>query len=302
MAGRSALLFLVALGCGGTSTPPPEIPPIDDESMVGGETDGGGEVRAPALPSEGGARVRLGRVAIPEGQRLALPGGPCTEVVVFVEEGNLRTPADEDLPGGTLYRTQRDTGLFATEDARAIVSVNVPAAMVAPAEAGPPAEAAEGDHEEAAETGGDADSEAEVDVNAAAPVCEERVMGDIVADIGSVEVLPNAGGKLNVQIVLDREGGATFGSFAILEAEADLGVPVHTHEGTAEVLFIDSGDGTMILGEGRFDLSPGAVIYVPPDVEHGYEPGSTPLRAYQVYDPPGPEQRFRPSAAEEVTE
>ncbi len=125
-------------------------------------------------------------------------------------------------------------------------------------------------------------------------------MGDIVADIGSVEVLPNAGGKLKVQIVLDRDGGATFGSFAILEGEADLPVPVHTHEGTAEVLFIDSGDGTMVLGERRFPIAPGMVIYVPPDVEHGYEPGTEPLRAYQVYDPPGPEQRFRP--AEETPE
>lgn len=280
------LALTVALGCGGTSTPPPEIPPIDDESMVGG---GGGETGsdvAPELPTEGGPRVRLGRVTVPMGQSLELPGGACTEVVVFVENGNLRTPADEDLPGGTLYRTQRETQLMAIEASTAIVSLNVPVAM-----------AEEGD----AEADSDADPDADSD-EGAAPVCAERVMGDIVMDIGSVEVLPNAGGKLEVRILLDTNEGATFGSFAILEAEADLPVPVHTHEGTAEVLFIDSGDGTMILGERRFAIAPGMVVYVPPDVEHGYEPGTAPLRAYQVYDPPGPEQRFRPAPAEEAAE
>ena len=119
---------------------------------------------------------------------------------------------------------------------------------------------------------------------------------DAVTRLG--EPLLNADGKLRVHILLDAQSGATFGSFAILEGDADLAVPAHVHEGSAEVLLIEGGDGTLVVGDERMSVSPGQVIYIPANTLHGYEPGTLPLRAYQVYAPPGPEQRFRGTAFE----
>lgn len=119
---------------------------------------------------------------------------------------------------------------------------------------------------------------------------------DAVTRLG--EPLLNAGGKLRVHILLDAQSGATFGSFAILDGDADLAVPEHVHEGSAEVLLIESGDGTILIGEERTTVAPGQVLYIPANTLHGYEPGTQPLRAYQVYAPPGPEQRFRGTAFE----
>ena len=286
MARLRILAVLTALGaCGGTGIPAPEIPPIDDESMVSGE--GLREVaEGAALPEAGGPLVRMGRVRIGRGKSLSLPGSACLEAVIFVEEGNLRTPADEDLPGGTLYRTQRITDLVATEAAVAIVALNrPPGAAAADGVAAPSAAAPSAAAPSAAEDPGPGR-------------CSRNVMGDVVVDLGSVETLAQPGGKFNVQIVIDADGGATFGAFNILEAEGDVDVPLHTHDASAEVLFIDQGDGIMILGEERFAIAPGRVLYVPAGVEHGYEHGSTALRAYQVYDAPGPEQRFRPTELE----
>ena len=285
---RSRILFVLLLAaCGGSETPIPEIPPIDDEAMVGGA--GGEETEtATTLPEEGGPRVRLGRVHVDQGATLSLPGAGCREVLVFVEEGNLRTPADEDLPGGTLYRTQRATDLVAIEAATAVVALAIPAEEPVAADAAEPEGTDPGADPEVAAAPEAPDAGAE----AAAP-CTERVMGDVVVDLGSLEEHQRAEGKLKVRILLDREGGATFAAMSLLEGTADLDVPTHTHEDSAEVLLVDSGDGTMILGEERFALTPGRVVYVPPGTPHGYEHGEAPLRVYQIYAGPGPEQRFR---------
>jgi mannose-6-phosphate isomerase-like protein (cupin superfamily) len=107
-------------------------------------------------------------------------------------------------------------------------------------------------------------------------------------------VLPNAGGKLRVQIFFDATGGSRFGAFSLLDGDADLGVPEHVHATSVESLYVLSGDGEMILRDEREALEPGSVVYVPANTNHGYEHGTEPLRALQVYAPPGPEQRFRP--------
>ncbi|HJL44294.1 MAG TPA: cupin domain-containing protein, partial [Polyangiaceae bacterium LLY-WYZ-15_(1-7)] len=116
------------------------------------------------------------------------------------------------------------------------------------------------------------------------------------ASLASTETLPFAGGKLRVQILLDAARGARHAAFSLLDGDADLPVPPHVHEGSVEALFIVSGDGTMLRGDERFPIAPGRVVIVPAGVRHGYEAGTEPLRAYQIYHPPGPEQRFRASA------
>ncbi|MCU0672224.1 MAG: hypothetical protein MUE69_05455 [Myxococcota bacterium] len=106
------------------------------------------------------------------------------------------------------------------------------------------------------------------------------------------EVLPFAGGKLRVRIFADASD-ARFGALSMLDGDADLPVPPHVHEASVEALLVREGDGTMLEGEAESAIVPGRVLHVPPNVRHGYTPGTTKLVAYQIYAPGGPEQRFR---------
>lgn len=253
-------VFSLLIACGGATSSIAEIPPVDDETLELEDLPIDDPVEISAfVPAEGGPLVRLGVRELEAGEAMGLEGSPCEEVVVFVESGRLRDGSTERA-AGTLLRTQDAIVLEALEDARVIVSINRP-------EAHPFGSAG----------------------------CDEVPTDDATARAATT--LQNAGGKLRVQIYLDAQSGGRFGSFAILDADADLSVPEHVHETSAEVLLIASGDGRMRLGDEQFAVAPGQVIYVPKNTVHGYQAGSVPLRAYQVYAGPGPEQRFRETAA-----
>lgn len=107
---------------------------------------------------------------------------------------------------------------------------------------------------------------------------------------------PQGDGALRAYVYLDMpRHGAGLASLGYLDADASVGVPEHGHETAAEVLFFESGAGTMRLGETTLRIEAGRFVFIPPGVRHGLVPdGTSPLRALQVYTPSGPEQRFRP--------
>ena len=212
-------------------------------------------IELPAL--EGGAHVQMGVVAIPAGKAIHLAGSRDQEVLVHIRRGALMP-----YPTQSVLRIRQPVTFQAEEDSEILL------ALVRARETPFPAAV-------------DADATSE----------GRRVR---VVNRETHEVLPFAGGKLRVKIFFEQEeDGLAHGALSLLDADADLSVPEHVHEQSAEVLFIESGDGTMILGEERFAIEPGKVIYVPPNTNHGYEAGTQPLRAMQIYAPPGPEQRFR---------
>lgn len=256
----AGLTSLLALACGG-STPPAEIPPIDsDPSLELGQLpDDDFPTMDAFIPEDGGPLVRLGSTTLEPGDGLSLEGAPCEEVVAYVVRGRIQDGGAERL-AGTLIRTQDSIVLEALEPSELVVSINRPESF--------PFGAAD---------------------------CAEAPSDDVT--VSEPPVLSNADGKLRVQIFLDANNGGRFGSFAILDGDADLSVPEHVHETSAEVLLIQSGDGQMLLGDETFQLEPGRVVYVPADTTHGYTAGTAPLRAIQVYAGPGPEQRFRSLSA-----
>lgn len=118
-----------------------------------------------------------------------------------------------------------------------------------------------------------------------------------VGSIATTERLaPNP--DLSVQIMLDTEGhGAENAALSVLEGSPTVSVPTHTHDGSAEILLVDEGHGTLVLGEREIEVRAGARLYIPEGVPHSYtSDGTSRLRAIQLYAPAGPEQRFRPAA------
>lgn len=109
-----------------------------------------------------------------------------------------------------------------------------------------------------------------------------------------------AEGKAGARILLDATTAPGLREAAMTELLMLAGstVPEHTHDRSAELLYILSGTGTMTLGDRTFEVKPGMAIYIPAGMKHSLkvETKIEPLRAVQVYTPGGPEQRFKQSA------
>lgn len=130
----------------------------------------------------------------------------------------------------------------------------------------------------------------------APPSGDARVAATRVAHVDTTTPLTAAGGKMRVRILLDAQGqGALRGALSWLDGDADVAVPLHRHESSAELLLVEDGDGSMHVGEHDVHVTAGSAIYVPKGVMHDFRgAGTRPLHAIQVYTPSGPEQRFRP--------
>lgn len=71
-------------------------------------------------------------------------------------------------------------------------------------------------------------------------------------------------------------------------------VPEHAHDGSAEILFIQSGAVDMTINGDHVPAGAGDAIYIPAGAKHSARVlgDREPLRAVQIYLPPGPEQRY----------
>ena len=71
-------------------------------------------------------------------------------------------------------------------------------------------------------------------------------------------------------------------------------VPEHAHDTAWEILCAVSGAGTFTMDGVPHRLGAKQIVMIPPAARHSWapDPGS-PLFAFQMYSPPGPEQRFK---------
>ncbi len=81
-------------------------------------------------------------------------------------------------------------------------------------------------------------------------------------------------------------------SASILELAADAKVAEHVHANETELLYILEGAGTMTINGQDVAVTPTSVIQIPPNTKHAFT-ASAKLRAFQLYTPAGPEQRFK---------
>jgi len=106
-------------------------------------------------------------------------------------------------------------------------------------------------------------------------------------------------GAMHARLDLDDRNVAP--SFYLGHLSGTAAVPEHAHAGTWELLCAVEAAGTFTLSGAPQHLGPRTCVTVPPDAKHSWQPdaGST-LSAVQMYWPPGPEQRFKKLAADEL--
>jgi hypothetical protein len=106
-------------------------------------------------------------------------------------------------------------------------------------------------------------------------------------------------GTMHARLDLDDRNVAPSFYFGRLSGTA--AVPEHAHAGTWELLCAVEAAGTFTLSGTPSRLDAHTCVTVPPDAKHSWQPdaGST-LTALQMYWPPGPEQRFKKLAADDL--
>ncbi|WP_163991644.1 cupin domain-containing protein [Pyxidicoccus caerfyrddinensis] len=102
-----------------------------------------------------------------------------------------------------------------------------------------------------------------------------------------------AGGKGRATLLLNPSTGATAASVTLLELQPGAEVPEHTHDTSAEILYIEEGTAEMAVSGEKLRVGKGDAVYIPAGAKHSarVSPGPT-FKAVQVYAGPGPEQRF----------
>jgi quercetin dioxygenase-like cupin family protein len=100
-----------------------------------------------------------------------------------------------------------------------------------------------------------------------------------------------AGGAMHAHLDLDKEVSL---ELYLGRLEGTAPVAEHLHEASWEILCAAEASGTFTLDGKATRLGPRGIVFVPPNTKHSWapDPGSK-LVAVQLYDPPGPEQRFK---------
>jgi mannose-6-phosphate isomerase-like protein (cupin superfamily) len=67
-------------------------------------------------------------------------------------------------------------------------------------------------------------------------------------------------------------------------------VPEHAHDRETELVYVESGQGTLTVGGTDVAITSTSVVQIPPHVRHAFVGD---MAGFQVYTPAGPEQRFK---------
>lgn len=103
----------------------------------------------------------------------------------------------------------------------------------------------------------------------------------------------NGGMHAHLDIEDELHGDAYFG-----RVSGTVAIPEHVHDTSTEILIAIEATGTMIVDGKAQHLGNRQVVAIPPGAKHSYVPDAgTKLVAFQMYAPPGPEERFKAMAA-----
>jgi len=106
---------------------------------------------------------------------------------------------------------------------------------------------------------------------------------------GEALVAPNG----DVVVKVDPRTGSARLAMGTQHVVKGGGIQVHLHEHEDEILFVQGGAATGIVGDSRRALEPGSTVYIPQGVWHGIENAESSVDLVWVVSPPGLEDYFR---------
>ena len=104
-----------------------------------------------------------------------------------------------------------------------------------------------------------------------------------------------AQGRGQATLLLNDKTGSPEAALSRLSLQPGAAVPEHVHEGSAEFLYVMSGEMTLVLDGQKQVLRAGDAVHIPAGHKHaGQAAASGPrVELVQIYVGPGPEARFR---------
>jgi quercetin dioxygenase-like cupin family protein len=117
--------------------------------------------------------------------------------------------------------------------------------------------------------------------------------GGFVLQPDEGEVLAVRNGEVVIKV--DPRTGSPRLAMGTQTLRPGAGIDVHLHEQEDEILFVQSGAGVGVLGDGRTPVEAGATIFIPHGVWHGVENPEGEVSLVWVVSPPGLESFFRES-------
>lgn len=105
------------------------------------------------------------------------------------------------------------------------------------------------------------------------------------------EILRRPNGRVIVKV--DPRTGSTRLAIGTQELNAGAGIRLHKHDNADEILYIERGSATALLGESRTPVGPGATVFIPRGVWHGVDSTGQEVQLLWAVTPPGLEGFFR---------
>lgn len=109
------------------------------------------------------------------------------------------------------------------------------------------------------------------------------------------EVLAVRNGEVVIKV--DPRTGSARLAMGTQTLRPGAGIGVHLHEQEDEILFVQSGKGVGVVGDGHTPVEAGATIFIPHGVWHGVENPEGEVSLVWVVSPPGLESFFRDSGS-----
>ena len=106
------------------------------------------------------------------------------------------------------------------------------------------------------------------------------------------EVYSDRKGRTTI-IKVSPETGSQLLAMGTQEMPPGSGVIVHKHDRTEEILYVNEGSGTLILGEERLKVEANTTIWIPPGTWHGIENSENHMHILWFVTPPGLDGFFR---------
>jgi len=96
------------------------------------------------------------------------------------------------------------------------------------------------------------------------------------------------------QLTFFATGEKTAGQFALFEAKVNNGyaVPPHTHSREDETLYVLEGELSCTIGDKRYQVNVGDVVFLPRNVMHSWQALAEPTRFLVWINPAGSEEVF----------